>query len=159
MRATVLTVIGTLACRSGFDPIAARPADAIGDDGTDAPADAVEPPPDAFVTLVITRVDCADAPKTVDQLCIDAGFAGATVARGYHWFECAGPGECPTGWAADGLSCADWCGAADCATWPYCGAGRVITERAADATTTFDPAEFFDCVGFNPGWLVRAYCK
>lgn len=154
----ILVVFAAGACREGFEP-RARPIDASIADA-DAVVDAViDARPDAAVTVVAFRVDCSTGVRTVGQICSAAGFSQVVVAHAYHWFQCAGPSECPTGWAADGVSCADWCIASDCSSVPYCGAGQVITERVGGASLTMDPAEFQNCVGYNAGWVVRAQCS
>ena len=146
VRATLL-LIAASGCRLGFDPVSG-----------DAAVQTDDATPDAAIMVVGFSVNCAAGPRTAAQICSDAGFGQVVTAHAYHWFECGGPDDCPTGWAADGVSCASWCGAGDCVPMPYCGTGLVITERIGDGTLTVDPAEFYNCVAWNPGWLVRAQC-
>ncbi|HUS33557.1 MAG TPA: hypothetical protein VMZ53_33875 [Kofleriaceae bacterium] len=107
------------------------------------------------------EVGC-NGPFTGDQLCQQAGFAGALQATGYYWFQCTGYPErvCPgTGWDFANIRCTTWCGQADCAQVPYCGAGQTAYELSGDGTTVFDQLMYgLDCQSFNPGWLVLLRC-
>lgn len=157
MRATVLLIVA-VACREGFD-LQPRPIDAAVDVIDATPDVMVDARPDAAITVVDFLIHCSIGPRSAAQVCSDAGFSKVVVAHAYHWFQCAGPGACPAGWAADGVSCPDWCLANDCSAVPYCGAGPVITERVGDGSLTVDPAEFYSCVGYNPGWRMRVQCS
>jgi hypothetical protein len=109
--------------------------------------------------LVTGYVHCTTGPLTANQVCMGLGFAGATFARGYGWFQCAGTLErCPGGWGGDGTQCLDWCSGTDCGGVPFCGAGAMVSELSGDGTTYFDPSTVGGCVGGNPGWTLRLRC-
>lgn len=112
-------------------------------------------------TMAVREVGC-DSPITADMLCRGAGFAGATQATGYYWFQCQGYAErvCPgTGWDFDAMTCTTWCGYQDCTQIDYCGAGYTAYELSGDGSTSFDPLAYgLDCQSYNPGWLVLARC-
>ena len=112
-------------------------------------------------TIAEREVGC-DSPITANMLCLGAGYAGATQATGYYWFQCTGFPEriCPgTGWDFANMRCTTWCGNTDCLSYPYCGSGQTAYELAGDGTTAFDPLMYgLDCQNYNPGWLVLVRC-
>jgi hypothetical protein len=120
--------------------------------------------PDLITVTLTAEAGCAanmsNGPRTADALCQQAGYRYALAAHGHYWFQCAGTLErCPGGWQIDGMSCPDWCGAADCAAVPFCGNGNTVYERVGDGATVFDPEDSGPpCAGYNPGWTVRVRC-
>ena len=107
-------------------------------------------------SLLSGSVTCSGC-KTPDQICAEHGFSGASEAQGDWFWQCGGPGECPTGW--DGLACADWCTGTDCTGAPHCGGYPVVTQTAAPGATLCATDHGYDCSSYNPGYLVRARCQ
>jgi hypothetical protein len=140
--------------RVAFDPRSDAATDVTSDDACakDAGCD----------PLRIEVVGCFDGPTSGDQLCQRTGWAGASVANGYYWFQCTGFAghECPGGFDAN-LMCTTWCGNVDCQGWEYCASptGDVIHEVLGDGASVFDPEAYGRmCGAFNPGWIVALRC-
>ena len=93
--------------------------------------------------------------KSPNQLCIAAGFNGATDAWAYFEGDCAGPGACPAGWT--GLTCSDWCSGVTCASQSYCNPQKVYVSHPFP-NDQLCPCLVGNCIGNNPGYTVRAQC-
>jgi hypothetical protein len=151
-------MVGKLDCSAG-KPACVSPAVAPKNTacGTNKICDAVGKCVDDVITVTVS---CATGAKTGNALCADKGFASATTANGYFWFQCAGPTDCPGGFKGDGTTCPDFCGGKDCVGVPYCGGTNKIGTRTGDGTTSFRADDSgYNCTSYNPGWMVRLRCR
>lgn len=150
--------LGTLDCNAGKPAcVATGPAPKNTTCGTNKICDATAKCVDDVVTV---NVSCGSGGKTGNALCVDKGFATATAANGYFWFQCGGPSDCPGGFKGDGTTCPDFCGGKDCVGVAYCGGGPPMKTRSGDGATSFRADDSgYDCSGYNPGWMVRLRCR
>lgn len=101
-------------------------------------------------------VACGNSGKTGTELCQGLGFSGCSDSIGYWWWQCAGPGACPSGFQA--LSCPSYSTANDCVGDPIGGAKFATAPKGC--ASAYGATDFgYDCVNYNPGYLVRLRCK
>ena len=126
-----------------------------------------DPVGQCVTNLVTSGTDCATGTLSGDQLCQGLGFTGATKANGYWWGQCAGTLDyCPGGWSGDGTVCANWCDtsvapfALDCAGTGFCSGAFHWSVKSVlgNGATPFNPSQYQNCNGWNPGWTVRLLC-
>lgn len=123
------------------------------------------PIPDRIEATTEAVVNKHAGPRTADSLCREGGFARALDARGYYWFQCAGPGVCPSGWSGSSkLDCPlpAWEAGRDCIGSPY-GTGAGFQLQAGGGGTVYNPCpggtDDHNCRNNNPGWRVRLRCE
>jgi hypothetical protein len=106
--------------------------------------------------FVNAMVACNNSGQTGSTLCTAAGFQGCADSIGYWWFQCAGPGDCPTAWS--GLSCSSYSSGLDCVGVPFNDTQFHTSSKGCG--TAYGATDFgYDCASWNPGYTVRLKCK
>ena len=101
-------------------------------------------------------VKCSNTGQTGDSLCKAAGWSGCADSTGYWWFQCAGPGDCPSAWS--GLTCSSYASKDDCTSTSLNSSEFHTTNKGC--TTAYEATEFgYNCSTYNPGFTVRLQCQ
>lgn len=101
-------------------------------------------------------VGCSTAANTGTKICQAAGWQGCADSMGYWWWQCAGPGECPTPWT--GLTCTSYATGVDCVSVPLNSSQLQSAQKGCSGV--YGATDFgYDCSGYNPGYTVRARCN
>jgi hypothetical protein len=100
-------------------------------------------------------VACGNSGQTGTALCQAAGWQGCTDSIGYWWWQCAGPGDCPSAWSA--LSCSTYASGTDCVGKPLDSTEFHTAQNGCDGA--YGATDYgYDCSSYNPGYNVRLSC-